>query len=239
MLSAIARTTQRLQVVNRIPAALGQRHNMIDGERPISAATNTAMIIERTQPNPFGPCVRPTASRKPGAALVLTTFCQVHQVSVKTRVCTLALLAMYALIVGRTLAPIGLLVVNAVVCIAPLFPFGVLKFLTLVLTQTRALLLGKSRIGATAMPRCTLRLKLSLVEIGISAAALTNAGSNAWFALRFALRELRSWFRFAATSTAFCGIMGVHIDLRSMCHSPGDGNRAGASACSYYSIGVR
>lgn len=212
---------------------------MIDGERPIDAATNTAMIIERTQPEPLSLRIRAAASRKPGAALVLAAFRQVHEVGMVVGIVLLPFMPIGAKTIGSLCALIRTLVVGVVVRATLRLPFGVLQLHALIFTQARALLLSKGGISAVAMPGCTLRLELSLVEIGIGMAALTNVGSNAWFALRFALRELRSWFRFAATSTAFCGIMGVHIDLRSMCHSPGDGNRAGASACSYYSIGVR
>lgn len=212
MLSAITRAAEWLKIGYIVTAALGQWHNMIDGERAISTAFDTTMIVQRTQPIPFSLRIRSAIADQQCAALMPAALRMPHQPIVIGAVCALAILAIGANIACVMGLLIGALVIGMIVVGALLFPYRV--FEVRFLNDMGALAFGfdKSGIVSALCPALSLRLELTRMEVRIILATIAHVISNTLLALHAVFGEQIEGLGLRATAARLLGY-NSHIGL--------------------------
>jgi hypothetical protein len=229
-LALIAANTQRLDILNGARTAARNRNDVIRGQGLVLTATETPMIVSLAQHNPLG-------MRDGNALLLDACFSQPLPVVAFAAILRVAVAAL-AMLVYAHLA-IGRIGPSTVVSLA--LPFAVSRVvlpiaapLHFALTIHGIVVVTVVVIGAklfsTGHMALPVVLNLALLAIGFVIMLTTARLAPALqpIALTTVLSKLGQGKRSIAPRTVLCGIMRVHIDLRSMCHAHGcDQQRVG------------
>lgn len=190
---------------------------MIASKGLLKSTVDTAMIVLSTQRVPFGNGMIATRSNQSGAAVMLSSFCQIHEVIVKLGISALALLSALAFIVsvlsaqcgigGSSLCRfLGMLAILLGVAFTPTLIVAALIF---------ALLLDKCRIVSAALLDIAGAVVFPPFAVAILAARLQPI-AGVFLSVEFCegLRQLTD-------AAHFRGIMRVHRNLSFRCHATG------------------
>ena len=241
MFSLITINAKRLDVLDATGAAARDGYDVINGQGLALTTTKASMVVAFTQHDPFGVRERRTLRQD----TVMAGAFPVRALETVVRV-AMAAIAM-ALGLLRSILRVGRSpqIAQAFALVITWLEFLITRGLLLVFSMLFVGVVsffrgGVHLIGKLNAPRLViLAFAQPLFRLVIVRAATGLASLLQPVRAALVLVEFCEGLGFAASATAFRGIMGLHQNLHSGDTPPAGTNSAGAFVCANYSIGAR